>query len=57
MERVIGVVRQCIQILSVTGVLQKELLSHKINGKVALDSVVRVCCALNNVLEGVVPFT
>ena len=31
--------------------------SHKINGEVALDSVVRVCCALNNILEGVVPFT
>ena len=56
-ERVIGVVRQRFQILSATGVLPKELLSHKINGKVALDSIVRVCCALNNVLEGVVPFT
>ena len=57
MERVIGVVCQRFHILSATGVLPKELLSHKINGKVALDSVVRVCCALNNVLEDIVPFT
>ena len=52
-ERIIGVVRQRFQVLSATRVLQKE---HKTSRGVVLDSVVRVCCALNNVLEGVVPF-
>ena len=51
-ERIIGAVRQRFQILSATGVLQKELISQKNSRGVVLDSVVRVCCALNNVLEG-----
>ena len=52
-ERIIVSVRQCFQILSVTGVLQNEFVSHKTqNGSVILDSIVRVCCALNNVIEG-----
>ena len=55
-ERIIDVVRQRFQVLSATGVLQKKLISHKTSRGVVLDSVVRVCCALNNVLEGVVPF-
>ena len=55
-ERTIGVVRQRFQILSATGVLPKELVSNKLGGRVVLDSVVKVCCAINNVLEGVVPF-
>ena len=55
-ERIIGVVRQRFQILSATGVLPKELVSNITSGRVVLDSIVRVCCALNNVLEGVVPF-
>ena len=42
--------------MSATGVVPKELVSNKINGRVTLDIVVKVCCALNNVLEGVVPF-
>ena len=56
-ERIIGSVRQRFQILSATAVLQKEFVSHRTqNGSVILDSVVRVCCSLNNVIEGVVPF-
>ena len=55
-ERVIGTVRQRFQILSATGVLPKELIERKINGSIVLDSVVRVCCSLNNVCEGIVPF-
>ena len=55
-ERIIGVVRQRFQILSASGVLPKKLVSNKTSGRVVLDSIVRVCCALNNVLEGVVPF-
>ena len=56
-ERIIGSVRQRFQILSATGVLQKEFVSHRTqNGTLMLDSIVRVCCALNNVIEGVVPF-
>ena len=42
--------------MSATGVLQKEIASKKTNGGTVLDSVVRVCYALNNVCEGVVPF-
>ena len=56
-ERVIGSVRQRFQILSATGVIQKELVSKKNDGTVVLDSVVKVCCALNNVCEGIVPFS
>ena len=55
-ERITGVVRQCFQILSATGILQKDFLSQKTIKGVLLDSVVRVCCAVNNILEGVVPF-
>ena len=56
-ERIIGSVRQRFQILSVMGVLQNEFVSYKTqNGSVILDSIVRVCCALNNVIEGVIPF-
>ena len=55
-ERVIGAVCQLFSILSATGVLSKDLVQTKINDGVLLDSVVRVCCALNNLCEGVVPF-
>ena len=55
-ERIIGAVRQRYQILSATGVLPKELATKKTNGTIMLDSVIRVCCALNNVCEGIVPF-
>ena len=56
-EKIIGSVRQRFQILSATGVLQNEFVSHKTqNGHVILDSIVRVCCALNNIIEGVIPF-
>ena len=55
-ERIIGAVRQHFQILSATAVLQKEFASKKNNGTIVLDSIVRVCCALNNLCEGIVPF-
>ena len=55
-ERVIGSIRQRFQILSATGVLPKEYVSKKsYNGRVMLDSIVTVCCALNNVCAGIVP--
>ena len=55
-ERIIGSVRQRFQILSSTGVLAKELVSHKTqNASIILNSVVRVCCSINNV-GGIVPF-
>ena len=56
-ERVIGAMRQRFQILSATGVLQKEMYSQKLNDRVVLDSVVRICCSLHNTCEGVVPFS
>ena len=55
-EQIIGAVRQQYQILSATGVLPRELSARKCNGNIVLDSVVKVCCALNNVCEGIVPF-
>ena len=56
-ERVIGAVRQRFQILSATGVLPKEYIEpYMSDGTILLDSVVRVCCALHNVCESVVPF-
>ena len=55
-ERIIGAVRQRFQVLSATGALQRELISQKTSRGVVLDSIVRVCCALNNVLEGIILF-
>ena len=46
-EKIIGAVCQCFQVLSATGVLQN---SHKTSTGVVLDSVVRICCALNKVV-------
>lgn len=54
-ERVIGSVRQRFTILSATGILPKEVCQCK-DGIVMLDAIVRVCCALNNMCDGVVPF-
>ena len=55
-ERVIGSLRQQFQILSAPSVLPKELLYIHKDGITTLDVVVRICCALNNVCEGVIPF-
>ena len=55
-ERVIGAVRQRFTILSATGVFTKDLVQTQCNYGVLLDSVVRVCYALNDVCEGIVPF-
>ena len=54
-ERVIGCVRQRFTILSATGVLPKELC-YKKDGIVMLDAIIRVCCTLNNMSEGIIPF-
>ena len=35
--------------------LPKELC-YKKDGIVMLDAIVRVCCALNNMSEGIIPF-
>ena len=48
--------RQRFSILSATGVLPKDLVKTKLGEGVLLDSIVGVCCALNNVCEGIVPF-
>ena len=53
-ERIIGAVHQRFSFYN--WVLQKESISKKSSKWVILDSVVRVCCAVNNVLEGIVPF-
>ena len=53
-ERVIGCVR--LTILNTTGVLPKEYYQQKQDDVVLLDAIVKVCCALNNICEGVVPF-
>ena len=42
--------------MSATGVLPKELFQQKDEGDVILDAVVTVCCGLNNLCEGIVPF-
>ena len=55
-ERVIGLVRQHYTILNATGVIPKEYYQQKQDDIVLLDAIVRVCCALNNMCEGLVPF-
>ena len=56
-ECVIGAVRQRFSIMSATGVLPKELFQQKGEGYVViLDAIVTVCCGLNNLCEGIVPF-
>ena len=54
-ERVIGCVWQRFTILSATGVLPKELC-YKKDGIVMLDAIIRVCCTLNNMSEGIILF-
>ena len=56
-ERVIGSVRQRFTILSATGVLSKDYYLQKSeDGVLLLDAIVRVCCSLNNMCVGIVPF-
>jgi len=52
---VIGSVRQRFQILSATIPLPSEYTRSKRGGPVLLDSIVRVCCALHNVCDIIVP--
>ena len=55
MCRVIGVVRQKFSILR--GILPIELVSKKPHQECPhIDKIVRVCCALCNVCDSVVPF-
>ena len=54
-ERVIGSVRQRFKILSATTPLPTEYTKCKNEGPVLLDSIVRVCCALHNVCDIIVP--
>ena len=54
-ERVIGAVRQRFEILIATTPLPTEYTRRKRGGPVFLDSVVRVCCALHNVCDTIVP--
>ena len=56
-ERVIGAVQQRFSIMNATGVLPKEFYQQKVNGDVLiLDCIVTVCCALNNLCPGLIPF-
>ena len=56
-ERVIGSMRQRFKILNATSVVQKELYTLKCNDVTLLDCIVRVCCALNNVCDPIVPIS
>ena len=55
-ERIIGSTRQTFSILSATAVLPWEYVQPGENGCVLLDSIVRVCCSLHNLREGIIPF-
>ena len=55
-ERVIGSVRQRFSILNSTVALPIEYTLQKQDGTLLLDAIVKVCCCLNNMCEGVVPF-
>ena len=54
-ERVIGSARQKFQTLSVTTPLPTQYTRSKDGGPILLDSIVRVCCALHNACEIIVP--
>ena len=54
-ERVIGSVRQRFKILSATTPLPTEYTRSKNGGPVLLDSIVRVCCALHNLCDIIIP--
>lgn len=53
-ERIIGAVRQRFQILSATVPIPTEYTRSKRGGPVLLDTIVRVCCALENVCDSVI---
>ena len=54
-ERVIGAVRQRFKILSATTPLPTQYTRSKNNGPILLDSIVRVCCALHNTCDMIIP--
>ena len=54
-ERVIGCVRQKYSILR--GIIPIDFVTQRLGEEIpAIDRIVRVCCALNNVCASVVPF-
>ncbi len=55
-ERIIGSTRQTFPIISATAVLPWEYVQSDETNQIILDSIVRVCCALHNLREGVIPF-
>ena len=54
-ERVIGVIQQIFKILSATTPLPTEYTKSRRGGPVLLDSIVKVCCALHNVCDVIIP--
>ena len=54
-ERVIGSVRQRFHILSATQPFPTEYTRSKRGGPVLLDTIVRVCCSLENVCSTIIP--
>ena len=55
-ERVIGAVRQRFKILDATSSLPTEYTRSKGGGPVLLDSMVKICCALHNICDVIIPF-
>ena len=55
-ERIIGATRQTYPIISATAVVPWQYIQHDSNGHVLLDYIVHVCCALQNLREGIIPF-
>ena len=56
-ERVIGSIRQKFKILIATTPLPTQYTRSKDGGPILLDSIVRVCCALHNACDIIVPAT
>ena len=54
-ERVIGAIRQSYPIICATACAPWEFVQPR-DGNVLLDSIVKVCCALHNLQEGIVSF-
>ena len=55
-ERFIGAVRQRFKILDATSTLPTEYTRSKGGSPVLIDSIIRICCALHNVCDVIIPF-
>jgi len=55
-ERVIGAVQLRFSIMSATGVLLKNYINRKDGDVLSLDAIVPMCCVLNNLCPGLIPF-